>query len=138
MPWRELEHPADIRLEIEAESLEDLVKECARAFYFFDLGFLPEQPAQGRPGKIYIDEGRRGDLAGLLVAWMNELLYFLETSGRLFFPLVVEIDASSGRLVARGKWQAAPGTGGRVKAVTYGGLEFDPGPPLRLEVIMDV
>jgi SHS2 domain-containing protein len=138
LPWRDLEHPADIRLEIEAENLSGLVKECAKAFYFVELEFLPEVPAQGQPGMISINEGRGGDLAGLLVAWMNELLYFLDTAGQLFFPLVVEIDSSAGRLVARGIWQDAPSPGGRVKAVTYGGLELDPGPPWRFKVIMDV
>jgi RNA-splicing ligase RtcB len=38
MPWRHLEHPADVRLEIAAESPEALVGECSLAFYDVALG----------------------------------------------------------------------------------------------------
>ncbi len=137
MPWRELEHPADIRLEIEAEGLEELVKECACAFYSVTLGAVPGKAGQESPGEISVSAGE-GDFEGLLVTWMNELLFHLENSGRVFIPGMVEIAESRGELVAHGGWSAAPCPGGRVKAVTYGGLEFDQGPPWRLRVIMDI
>lgn len=38
MPWRELEHTADVGLEVWAETLEDLVAESARAFYALLFG----------------------------------------------------------------------------------------------------
>lgn len=38
VPWRELEHTADVGLEVRAETLEDLVAESARAFYALLFG----------------------------------------------------------------------------------------------------
>jgi len=38
LPWRELEHTADVGLEVWAETLEDLVAESARAFYALLFG----------------------------------------------------------------------------------------------------
>ena len=48
------------------------------------------------------------------------------------------LDQALQEMMAIGEWVLTPAAGGRVKAVTYGGLSFDLGPPLRLEVIMDV
>lgn len=136
MPWRELDHPADIRLEIEAETLEALFRECAEAFYSVSLGMRTESSCGHSPGVVVV-QGTGEDLEALLVAWMNELLFELETSRRVFVPLEVRIDEACS-ILAIGEWVLAPAAGGRVKAVTYGGLSLDPGPPLQLEVIMDV
>lgn len=137
MSWRELEHPADIRLEIEAETPEALAKECVYAFYSVSSEEKLERSKDEIPGKIEVFSSE-GDLEGVLVALMNELLFRLETTRDVFLPESVEIDLSKGRLVSRGKWRPATCLGSRVKAVTYGGLELDPGPPWRLRVTMDV
>jgi SHS2 domain-containing protein len=137
LPWRELEHPADLRLEIEAETLEKLVAECAKAFYSAASGEELGNISGGGFGEIDV-RSSEGDLGGLLVVWMNELLYRLETAREIFLPETVEVDLKTGCLVSKGKWAPAPRPGSRVKAVTYGGLEVDVGPPWRLRVILDV
>lgn len=137
MPWRELEHPADLRLEIEGETLEALAKECVYAFYSVASGEIEERPGDEIPGNIEVFSSE-GDLEGLLVALMNELLFRLETTRQVFLPESVEFDISKMCLLSRGKWMPATCPGSRVKAVTYGGLELDPGPPWRFKVIMDV
>ena len=137
MPWRELEHPADILLEIEAESPEALVVECARALFFFAVGSPLEESEQDVPGVVSV-HAAEGDFAGLLVAWMNELVFNLDAAQRVFVPMDVQLNVSRGHLFVSGKWVIIPAGGSRVKAVTYGGLEFHPGPPSRLRVILDV
>lgn len=137
MTWRELEHPADIRLEIEAGSIGELVEECAKAFYWVSAGHSFDGPVCGYPGNLSISASP-GDLEGLLVAWMNELLYNLETERRVFLPAEIDIDPMKGVLRAQGEWIAVLSPGSRVKAVTYGGLEFSETPRPRLRVIMDV
>lgn len=57
MPWRHLEHPADVRLEIAAESPEALVGECSLAFYDVALGrprtgFVPPRQPVVIPGSM--------------------------------------------------------------------------------------
>jgi len=137
LPWRELEHPADIRLEIEAESLEELVEECARGFYWVSAGHSFDGSFYGNPGNISISAAP-GDVEGLLVSWMNELLFNLETARQAFLPAEVVIDLTKGVLIVKGQWVPASGQGSRVKAVTYGGVEFSTTPRPRLRVIMDV
>lgn len=137
MPWRKLDHPADVRIEVEAETLEDLFRECADAFYSVSLGTWSAENSIGHSPGVFSLQGSGDDLAGLLVTWMNELLFELETSRRVFVPLEIRIDERL-NLLAIGEWVLTPAAGGRVKAVTYGGLSIDLGPPLRLEVIMDV
>ena len=138
MPWKELEHTGDLRLEIEAGTPEDLAIECARAFY--ETSACLSIRGNGHGGEMqHLQVSSSGsDLAGLFAAWMNELLFFLETGHGVFYPETVRIDGQAGSLEAWGRWGPSPKPGGRVKAATYGGLEFDAGPPCRLRVTLDV
>lgn len=138
MPWKELDHPADIRLEIEAQSVEELFRASAEAFYSVSAGEFPSCFPNRTRGPIQIETSQEGDLSELLVRWMNELLFFLETENIVFLPESIDVDVQKGTLVAQGRWSPATVRGGRVKAVTYGGLELDPGPPWRFRVILDV
>ena len=138
MPWKELEHTGDLRLEIEAGTPEDLALECARAFYETSAGLPGEKNGRGGERQHLQVFSPEGDMAGLFAAWMNELVFFLETGRGMFFPETVRIDGRAGSLEAWGWWGPSPKPGGRVKAVTYGELEFDPGPPCRIRVTLDV
>jgi len=138
MPWKELEHTGDLRVEIEAGTPEELALECARAFYETSAGLPVERDGQGGEMRHIRVLSPECDIAGLLAAWMNELLFFLETGRGVFYPETVRIDVQAGSLEAWGSWARSPKPGGRVKAVTYGDLEFDPGPPCRIRVTLDV
>ena len=138
MAWKELEHTGDLRLEIEAGTPEDLALECARAFYETSAGIsIRGDDPEGEMQQILVASQEK-DLAGLFAAWMNELLFFLEVGCGVFYPEIVRINGQTGSLEAWGRWSPSPKPGGRVKAVTYGGLEFDEGPPCRLRVTLDV
>ena len=50
VPWRELEHTADVGLEVRAETLEDLVAESARAFYALLFGAEAPSDVSCPPG----------------------------------------------------------------------------------------
>ena len=138
MPWKELEHTGDLRLEIEAGTPEDLALECARAFYETSAGLPVEKKGPGGEMQHLQVFSQECDMAGLFAAWMNELLFFLETGHGVFYPEAVRVDGQAGSLEAWGRWGPSPKPGGRVKAATYGGLEFDAGPPCRLRVTLDV
>ena len=137
MPWRELDHSADIRLEIEAETIEELVTESARALYDASEESQPALHSPGFQGEISL-RGQEEDIAALLVLWMNELLFFLQTTHRVFLPRKVSINPVTGDLAVSGKWVPSSSPGSRVKAVTYGGLELETQPRLTLRVILDV
>ena len=138
MTWKELEHTGDLRLEIEAGTLEGLALECARAFYesSADISIRGDDPG-GEMQQILV-ASQENDLAGLFAAWMNELLFFLEVGRGVFYPERIRVDGQAASLEAWGTWGTSPKRGGRVKAATYGGLEFDAGPPCRLRVTLDV
>ena len=138
MPWKELEHTGDLRMEIEAGTPEDLALECARAFYETTAGISIRGDKPGGGLQQILVASQENDLACLFAAWMNELLFFLETGRGVFFPETVRIDAQAGSLEAWGSWAPSPKPGGREKAVTYGNLEFHPGPPCRKRVTRDV
>lgn len=137
MSWRELEHSADIRLEIEAETIEELVTESAKAFYGASEEKQPAAHLQEVRGEISL-RGPENDVSSLLVLWMNELLFFLETTHRVFIPREVSINPVMGTLAVSGKWVPSSSAGSRVKAVTYGGLELETQPRLTLRIILDV
>lgn len=138
MPWKELEHTGDLRMEIEAGTPEDLALECARAFYETTAGISIRGDKPGGGLQQILVASQENDLACLFAAWMNELLFFLETGHGVFYPEAVRVDGQAGSLEAWGRWGPSPKPGGRVKAATYGGLEFDAGPPCRLRVTLDV
>lgn len=137
LPWRELEHTADIRLEIEAETMEKLVTESALAFYGVSMEIFDSSYPNIESGSISL-RGPEGDLPALLVLWMNELLFFLETTHQVFIPLEVSINPAKGTLLVSGNWVPSFSPGSRVKAVTYGGLDLIAKPHLKLRVILDV
>ncbi len=81
------------------------------------------------------------DPESLLVAWLDELLFVFETEQLVFTRFQVALPTpTSLRATAHGeRFDPARHRGGvLVKAATYHQLEVDPGPPARLQVILDV
>lgn len=85
-PYRLLEHTADIGLLASAASIEELFAEAARGLLLL-LGGAP--PA--RPQLEQVVEVAAGDREELLVNWLNELLFLLET--RRFYLAECRIEA---------------------------------------------
>lgn len=91
MSFRFLEHTADIVLEVEAPSLSGLLEEASRGLTdcITELeGVQPRTTMQVRKRAV--------DREGLLVGWLNELLYRFEIEG--FLARDAEVDVRSDHL----------------------------------------
>lgn len=74
MSFELLEHPADIGFHAEAVTLLQLFTECARA-----LQFIIFEPSEIQHD-VRIDLNAEGvDYESLLVNWLNELLYYVDS-----------------------------------------------------------
>jgi SHS2 domain-containing protein len=73
--YRFLDHTAELGLEIEAGSLEELLEEAARAFAELVAPGGSGEPARRRLTLAPLDEQT------LLADWLNELLFLAETDG---------------------------------------------------------
>ncbi|HPM77035.1 MAG TPA: archease [bacterium] len=115
MPWRELPHTADLRLEIVAADWPALLGEAAEAFAHF-LG----EPDRRGTTKMRQIEVAGADREEVLVRWLSELLVINELEH--LRPVRVDVQqADDTSLRALVYLQPTTG-GGHVKAVTYHGL----------------
>ena len=79
MPFELLEHPADIGFHAEAATLQQLFAECARA-----LQFIIFEPFETEHNTHIQLNAEGSDYESLLVNWLNEVLYYVDTQ-RLAF-----------------------------------------------------
>ncbi len=112
--YKIVDHEADTGFEIYGKTLEELYQNGAEALFSLIVSH----------GKIKPEKGKRLDLKnddGLLVVFLNELLYFWETEG--FIPREFSLKVERGRLtgtVIGGIFDPTRDTIRReVKAVTY-------------------
>lgn len=131
---REIEHTADLGMEVEAASLEELFQRAAAGTMALvraaDDGPLarpsaePPAPPAVRSVRIELD-GDEADAAALLVRWLRELLYLQEVAGFVYG------DASFQRLDETGLRASVrpdPNASRQIrelKGVTYHGLEVE-------------
>lgn len=123
---REIEHTADLGIEVEAASLAELFRRAAAgtmALVREEVGpDEPAAPSQRAAGErlVWLEAE---DTGGLLVRWLRELLYLQEVEGFVYRDATFErLEAS--RLRARVRGEADPSPPVReLKAVTYHGLE---------------
>ena len=118
-PYREVDHTADWALHVWAATMEELFAEAAR-------GMVALTEAHGQPGAAV---RRRIELAAedhesLLVAWLQELLYYTETEERVFTTFQIEhLDSTHLRAEVEGAPASEPGKA--IKAVTYHNLKIN-------------
>ena len=88
MPYKELEHTADILIEVTGDSLENLFEEAGKAL--FDI--------LGKSGTKSVDQTviqtHASNPEQLLVKWLEELLAEHEISGNLFNKFRVKIQGN--------------------------------------------
>ena len=129
---RELEHTADWALEVWAPDLAALLEEAARGMYRLMGVVLAAGPRQRRRLEL-----AGADRESLLVDFLAELLYLVESEGLAFDTLGLE--AADGRLAA--SLEGAPITSHAkdIKAVTYHRLEIrDTATGLETRIVFDV
>jgi SHS2 domain-containing protein len=129
--YRWVDHTAEVELHIEAESREAVFADALTAF-----ADLVSRDGEGERREHDVEVGARDD-AGLLAAWLEELVFLAETEE--FVPERVErLELIEARL--RGRVAGRRGTPAHlVKAVTYHGLEFvQHGGLWRAKVVLDV
>jgi SHS2 domain-containing protein len=131
-----LEHTADVGIRAWAATLEEAFEHATEGLAQVQGALAPEGPGEPMPVEVTAP-----DPGGLLVDWLNEVLWVLEVSQAGLAGVRVERVADG---VASGLVEVAPGgpdpDGTFVKAVTYHRLrvEPDPGGGWLLEVYLDV
>jgi len=78
--YREIEHTADVGLELEAPDLKAAFELAAASM--FDLMCDLDSVGDGVSRTVRV-ESREGDVEGLMVRWLAELLYVFATEGLL-------------------------------------------------------
>ncbi len=130
-----LEHTADVGIRAWDASLEAAFEQATSGLAEV-LGALAPGPGEPVPVEVSAD-----DLGGLLVDWLNEVLWVLEVRRAALAGIRVE---RVGDGVATGSLRLSPGgpvpDGTFVKAVTYHRLRVEPDPAggWLLEVYLDV
>lgn len=133
MSFREIPHTADLGIEVEAESLDELFKEAALALY--SVMFSDEPSGDGEDCALSLEGTDELDLA---IVWLNELIYIYDAKGEVFLPSVVSVDEGTWRLESRGKLIPPPKRKRDVKAATFGGARFTYLPRPYFRVFLDV
>ena len=138
---RMLDHTADVGFEVEAPTLEDLFDEARRALLMTMFDRPPERGEERRPVRL-----SAADLEILLVRWINELVYFIQSTG--FVPVHAEIqirEDDGGSFFLEALLVGAPlelesyGWQGEIKSATFHELDVTQGSEgWRARVILDV
>lgn len=130
---RFLEHIGEIAMELEAPSLAELFEEAARGL----CELMAERPPRVSGEAFHVSVTQR-DLASLLVAWLDELIYLGEVH-KVVFPeaRIVSIDEHTLEAFVRGA--SPPQLRTAVKAATLHGLAVSHDEHgARAKVVLDV
>lgn len=137
MDFEFLDHPADIGFRARGSTLEQLFENCALALIAI---ILDPSETHGSEQVVLMAEG--SDRESLLVNWLNEVLYYIDTKRFAFESFAVEFPSPEQvRAVARfeGRDPVRHPVRLSVKAVTYHQLRVSSGEGEWLaEVYVDV
>ena len=139
MVVRLLDHTADIGFEVEAESLEGLFQAALKGL----LAVMFQNPPDGGKRRRRLSLWAE-DLDTLLVRYLNELLYLIQTKGFVPGRARVRIAPEEGGFRLQASLQGEPfqeafGFQGEVKSATFHGLQVaQEGGRWRARVILDV
>jgi SHS2 domain-containing protein len=118
-PFQEVDHTADWALHVWAPTLEALFVDAAAGMY----ALAGARAGQAAPAQRRI-EVNDGDAAALLVAWLQELLYYTEAEGLVFTSFEIE-ELTPVHLRAMVRGAAAERLDKVIKAVTYHNLKIE-------------
>ena len=117
-----LEHTADVGLQADGSSLEDVFETATRGMATIAGAWHP-----GAGEEVSIDVEAR-DLGGVLVEWLSEALYVQDARNASIAHVRLDgvaAEKASGAVVAR-PFAADPSEGVQIKAVTYHQLSVEP------------
>jgi SHS2 domain-containing protein len=130
--YKEIEHTADWELEVWAENLPRLFQFAARGMYALSGVQLNAEPVETRTIEL-----RAPDPESMLVAFLTELLYLLETENLVFDGFDIEIE--EGTISAHLTGKPLAGLEKEIKAVTYHKLEVrKSGQGYTVNIVFDV
>jgi SHS2 domain-containing protein len=137
MDFEILEHPADVGFRAWGKSLEEVFANCARALISIIL-----DPSDITPTQHWELSADGSDLESLLVNWLNEVLYYVDTRRLAFDSFSIAITEScklSCEASAEERTPAKHPVRVSVKAVTYHQLRLSKtGETWIAEVFVDV
>ena len=135
MSYVELEHTADVKIRVEAETLEELFSEAVRALMVTMYG-------TAEPGNREVAvEVHAGDLVGLVHDFLSEALFLSEVNDVVFTSATLTIEGDSVHGILRGEpFDPARHRGGsEVKGISYSGMKLRKGDETYiLDIILDV
>jgi SHS2 domain-containing protein len=120
--YEEIEHTADWALKVRGETLDDLFENAALGM--LHLAGAEAAPGKGTPSTIDL---LAPDAESLLIAWLEELLYRMDTSGVTFLRLKPKV-RDARHLAAQVDAAPLAALGRSIKAVTYHNLAIEPTP----------
>lgn len=132
-PFREVDHRADLALEVHGRDLSELLRNAA--FGMLELAGAVPKSRRARRRTIRLEAHDEGSL---LITWLEELLYSLETRQRTW--LEAEIRTEGGRrLTAVVREVPLQSITKNIKAATYHALEIvKEGHGLTTTIVFDV
>lgn len=119
MPFRFLEHTSDQLVEVEADTLEKLFVDAALATFETMTDISKVEPEEVREFTLEDD-----NLESLLIAFLNELLFYVDAENMMFSKFKVKIE-KNGKYKLRCKAYGEPFDASKhesryvVKAATY-------------------
>jgi SHS2 domain-containing protein len=117
-PFEEIDHTADRAFRVRATSREGLFQDAAKALYSLGAVILSGAPGGKKEFSFQAD-----DIEGLLIQWLNELLFLLEYDRMAVREVRIEHLTDT---VLRASGQAAQvlAVGKNIKAATYSGMRI--------------
>ena len=133
-PYEEVPHTADWALRVWGKTPGELFANAAQGMYDL-MGGEPQAEAPAQPRLVALEAQ---DEESLLVAWLNELLYFTESEELLFDDFQVEVFGGL-RLEAQAAGRPAAALKKQIKAATFHNLEVTrSGNRLEATIVFDV
>lgn len=118
--FREVDHTADVEIEVWGEDIASLFEKAAQGMYH--LSHIREkEPSPEIVSHSFQLNG--GDLESLLVAFLSELLFYLETEQLKFEKFTLEFDEEHSLRAQLEGFQIA-GMDRDIKAVTFHDLDI--------------
>ena len=137
IPFESFEHTADIGLRAHGQSLEEAFENAARGMFSIMVDLSNIASAQQVEVKA-----EAGDVGGLLVAWLNELLFLFDSKNLLFGDFSIDEWDKETHLKASARGEPVDLEKHRfeteIKACTYHELKVSKNKIWTCQVIFDV